>query len=295
MDDQTSHKKFSEKYNLPFQLLCDTDAKVSKKYGVYGKKNMFGMQYFGIYRTDESGKEWLERLNELGYAQRHDWRLPTMEEAMALLEPVASEHSGSLGIDLEDRYQATENYSSFHASAFLKSTLLYINPVFGAEKTLLTSDTLPGSTVNWRVYLAQGRCGYEDRNSEFGEGNNLMNGCSIRPVCSPEPEYLEWLASGGLDRQYESERLPIISDRVTELLRKSDELTEQGIIIDSTTFKTSRLAHIEGQVVRERVTHPLDFTVEFYLSVLNKDPSSVVDSLSVYLKIFVSSEDKRLS
>lgn len=60
MDDQTSHKKFSEKYNLPFQLLCDTDAKVSKKYGVYGKKNMFGMQYFGIYRTtfviDEEGK-----------------------------------------------------------------------------------------------------------------------------------------------------------------------------------------------------------------------------------------------
>jgi len=38
LDNEESHKKFSEKYNLPFTLLCDTSKKTSTDYGVYGKK-----------------------------------------------------------------------------------------------------------------------------------------------------------------------------------------------------------------------------------------------------------------
>ena len=59
-DDKTSHKKFSEKYNLPFRLLCDIDKKVSKDYGVYELKNFMGKSYYGITRStfiiDERGK-----------------------------------------------------------------------------------------------------------------------------------------------------------------------------------------------------------------------------------------------
>lgn len=59
-DDKASHEKFAEKYNLPFRLLADVDKKVSKKYGVYELKSMYGKEYYGITRStfviDEGGK-----------------------------------------------------------------------------------------------------------------------------------------------------------------------------------------------------------------------------------------------
>lgn len=59
-DDEASHKKFASKYNLPFNLLADTDKNVSKKYGVYELKNFMGKSYYGITRStfliDEKGK-----------------------------------------------------------------------------------------------------------------------------------------------------------------------------------------------------------------------------------------------
>ena len=58
-DDRISHAKFSKKLNLPFKLLCDTDKKVSKSYGVYEKKKFMGRAYMGITRStfiiDENG------------------------------------------------------------------------------------------------------------------------------------------------------------------------------------------------------------------------------------------------
>ncbi len=51
LDSVESHKKFIEKHNLPFELLADVDAVVSKKYGVYVQKNFFGKKFFGIKRT----------------------------------------------------------------------------------------------------------------------------------------------------------------------------------------------------------------------------------------------------
>ncbi|OGC75858.1 MAG: alkyl hydroperoxide reductase [candidate division Zixibacteria bacterium RBG_16_40_9] len=50
-DDLDSHRKFIEKYNLPFPLLSDTDSSVSKAYGVYKLKNMYGKEFWGIERT----------------------------------------------------------------------------------------------------------------------------------------------------------------------------------------------------------------------------------------------------
>jgi peroxiredoxin Q/BCP len=51
MDGDASHQKFIAKYKLPFSLLCDEDAKVSKSYGVYKQKNMYGRKYWGIERS----------------------------------------------------------------------------------------------------------------------------------------------------------------------------------------------------------------------------------------------------
>ncbi len=51
LDDLQSHAKFKAKYSLPFPLLSDMDARVSKAYGVYGKKNMYGRESWGIRRT----------------------------------------------------------------------------------------------------------------------------------------------------------------------------------------------------------------------------------------------------
>ena len=49
-DSVASHEKFAEKYGLPFPLLSDTDASVSKCYGAYGEKNAYGKTYMGVYR-----------------------------------------------------------------------------------------------------------------------------------------------------------------------------------------------------------------------------------------------------
>jgi peroxiredoxin Q/BCP len=51
LDDQKSHEKFRDKFTLNFPILSDTDAEVSKAYGVYKEKNNYGKKYWGIERT----------------------------------------------------------------------------------------------------------------------------------------------------------------------------------------------------------------------------------------------------
>ena len=51
LDDSESHRKFSQKFNLNFPLLCDQDAKVSRLYGVYKRKNLYARLYWGIERS----------------------------------------------------------------------------------------------------------------------------------------------------------------------------------------------------------------------------------------------------
>ena len=59
-DDAKSHQKFTEKFDLPFPLLCDVDAQVATAYESYGKKQMMGKEYMGIFRNtfviDPEGK-----------------------------------------------------------------------------------------------------------------------------------------------------------------------------------------------------------------------------------------------
>lgn len=50
-DDEQSHKKFAEKFSLPFSLLADTDKKILRDYDVFGKKQFMGRIFDGIIRT----------------------------------------------------------------------------------------------------------------------------------------------------------------------------------------------------------------------------------------------------
>jgi thioredoxin-dependent peroxiredoxin len=50
-DDEASHKKFAEKFHLPFPLLADTNHEVMKAYGVWGPKQFMGRIFDGIIRT----------------------------------------------------------------------------------------------------------------------------------------------------------------------------------------------------------------------------------------------------
>ena len=50
-DGLESHQQFSAKHKLPFPLLSDEDASVSRKYGVYKQRNLYGKKYMGIERT----------------------------------------------------------------------------------------------------------------------------------------------------------------------------------------------------------------------------------------------------
>ena len=58
-DDKNKHKKFEEKYDLPFTLLEDAEKNIINKYGVWGEKNLYGRKYMGLHRTtfliDENG------------------------------------------------------------------------------------------------------------------------------------------------------------------------------------------------------------------------------------------------
>ena len=50
-DTPQAQKKFKEKYDLPFTLLCDTDKKVAKAFDVIKEKNMYGKKVMGIERS----------------------------------------------------------------------------------------------------------------------------------------------------------------------------------------------------------------------------------------------------
>ena len=59
IDSSKSHKKFENKYGLPFPLIADEDRKIVELYGVWGEKNFMGRTFMGTRRTtfliDEAG------------------------------------------------------------------------------------------------------------------------------------------------------------------------------------------------------------------------------------------------
>ncbi len=59
VDDEKSHIKFIEKYELPFPLISDKDKVLVEEFGIWAEKTLAGKKYMGIQRTtflvDETG------------------------------------------------------------------------------------------------------------------------------------------------------------------------------------------------------------------------------------------------
>lgn len=59
IQDEKSHKRFIEKYQLPFPLIADTELQLVNELGIFGEKKMCGRTYMGTFRTtfitDENG------------------------------------------------------------------------------------------------------------------------------------------------------------------------------------------------------------------------------------------------
>jgi peroxiredoxin Q/BCP len=59
VDSESKHKKFVEKYTLPFRLVSDEGKEIVEAYGVWGLKKFMGREYMGTnrvtYLIDEKG------------------------------------------------------------------------------------------------------------------------------------------------------------------------------------------------------------------------------------------------
>lgn len=59
-DSVKSHRKFADKFKLPFTLLADEEKRVIQAYGAFGKKKFMGREFDGILRqsflVDPRGK-----------------------------------------------------------------------------------------------------------------------------------------------------------------------------------------------------------------------------------------------
>lgn len=75
-DSSASHKKFAEKYELPFTLLADTSTEMLQTFGAWGEKKMYGKTVMGTLRRtfifDENGilTEIIEKVNTSNHADQ---------------------------------------------------------------------------------------------------------------------------------------------------------------------------------------------------------------------------------
>ena len=75
-DSAASHKKFKEKYDLPFTLLSDTSTQMLQAFGAWGEKKMYGKTVMGTIRKtflfDENGilTEIIEKVDTKNHASQ---------------------------------------------------------------------------------------------------------------------------------------------------------------------------------------------------------------------------------
>ena len=78
-DSEKSHTNFSNKYELPFDLISDTEKEVLNAYGVWGEKKMMGRTYMGIHRLSFV-------INETGVIEKIYTKVKTKEHTAQILE-----------------------------------------------------------------------------------------------------------------------------------------------------------------------------------------------------------------
>lgn len=75
-DSAASHRKFIDKYSLPFTLLADTTTDMQQTFGVWAEKSLYGRKYMGTLRQtfifDEEGTliEIIEKVNTKNHAEQ---------------------------------------------------------------------------------------------------------------------------------------------------------------------------------------------------------------------------------
>jgi peroxiredoxin Q/BCP len=50
-DSLESHRKFKQKYELPYRLLSDEGHRLADAFGVWKEKSMYGVKFMGVERT----------------------------------------------------------------------------------------------------------------------------------------------------------------------------------------------------------------------------------------------------
>jgi thioredoxin-dependent peroxiredoxin len=80
VDDVKKHKKFEEKYELPFTLIADVEKTIVADYEVWGEKKFMGKTYMGTSRVtfliDEAGK--IEHIIEKVDTKNHTEQILTV-------------------------------------------------------------------------------------------------------------------------------------------------------------------------------------------------------------------------
>ena len=75
-DSVASHRKFIDKYELPFTLLADTTTQMQQAFGVWAEKSLYGRKYMGTLRQtfifDEQGilTEIIEKVDTKNHAEQ---------------------------------------------------------------------------------------------------------------------------------------------------------------------------------------------------------------------------------
>lgn len=81
-DSVASHKKFAEKYSLPFPLLSDPGRTVIEAYGVWQEKKLYGKVSMGVVRTTYL-------IDENGILLRAEGKVKAAENPRQMLEALA--------------------------------------------------------------------------------------------------------------------------------------------------------------------------------------------------------------
>lgn len=81
-DSVASHKKFEEKYGLPFPLLADPGRTVIEAYGVWQEKKNYGKVSMGVVRTTYL-------IDEEGIVRRAEENVKAAENPRRMLEALA--------------------------------------------------------------------------------------------------------------------------------------------------------------------------------------------------------------
>ena len=50
-DSLDSHRKFKQKYQLPYRLLSDEGHRLADAFGIWMEKSMYGLKFWGVERT----------------------------------------------------------------------------------------------------------------------------------------------------------------------------------------------------------------------------------------------------